>query len=122
MLERPRRSPPFFTVTEGAGGDIAWHPRADVYQTREGWLVKLELAGVQAEDVDIRAHGSHLTISGTRRDRLAGEGWSCYAMEIAYSRFERSFSLPCNLEASRIAVKGTEGMLLVHIMTEGTHT
>ena len=119
MPDRPRRSPTLFLVTEGAGGDIAWHPRADIYHTRDGWLVKLELAGVRAEDITVAACGSRLTISGTRRDRMVEEGWSCYAMEIAYSRFERSISLPCNLEAARIAIEGAEGMLLVHVMTEG---
>jgi HSP20 family protein len=119
MPDRPRRSPTFFLVAEGAGGDIAWRPRADIYHTRDGWLVKLELAGVRAEDITIRARGSRLTISGTRRDRMVEEGWSCYTMEIAYSRFERSFSLPCDLEASRIAVRGSEGMLLVHVTMEG---
>ena len=119
MPDRPRRSPTLFLVAEGAGGDIAWHPRADIYRTRGGWLVKLELAGVRAEDITIGARGSRLTISGTRRDRMVEEGWSCYAMEIAYSRFERSITLPCNLEAARIAIEGAEGMLLVHVMTEG---
>lgn len=122
MLERPRRSPPFFLVADGTGEDIAWHPRADIYQIDGGWLVKLELAGVRAEDISICAHGSHLTISGTRRDRMVGDGWSCYAMEIAYSRFERHFNLPCNLEGARIAVRGAEGMLLVHLMMEGNPT
>jgi HSP20 family protein len=120
MPDRPRRSPTLFHIAEGASGDTAWHPRVDIYQTRDGWLVKLELAGVRAEDIAIGARGSRLTISGTRRDRMVEEGWSCYTMEIAYSRFERSISLPCNLEAARIAVEGTEGMLLVHVMTEGT--
>jgi HSP20 family protein len=119
MPDRPRRSPTFFLVAEGAGGDIAWRPRADIYHTRDGWLLKLELAGVRAEDITIRSRGSRLTIIGTRRDRMVEEGWSCYAMEIAYSRFERSFSLPCDLEASRIAVRGSEGMLLVHVTMEG---
>jgi HSP20 family protein len=119
MPNRPRRSPTFFPVAEDAGVDIAWHPRADIYQTYDGWLVKLELAGVRAEDLTIGVRGSRLTISGTRRDRMVEEGWSCFALEIAYSRFERSISLPCNLEAARIAVEGAEGMLLVHVMTEG---
>ena len=122
MQERPRRSPPFFLVADGTGEDIAWHPRADIYQVDDGWLVKLELAGVRAEDIRVCTHGSRLMISGTRRDRVVGDGWSCYAMEIAYSRFERRINLPCNLEGARITVKGAEGMLLVHLMMEGSPT
>jgi HSP20 family protein len=122
MPDRPRRSPRFFLASEGASADTAWHPKADIYHTHDGWLVKLELAGVRAEDISIRARGSCLVISGTRRDRMVEEGWSCYALEIAYSRFERRISLPCNLEAARIAVKGAEGMLVVHVVMEGKQT
>ncbi len=122
MPDRLRRSTAFFLVAEGSGGDIAWHPRADIYHTHDGWLVKLELAGVRTEEVSIRARGSRLTISGRRRDRMVEEGWSCYAMEIAYSRFERSINLPCDLETAHIAVQAADGMLLVRVMTEGNQT
>ena len=41
-----------------------WYPAADVYETPDGWLVKVELAGVSAEDVEIGIHGN---ISANRR-------------------------------------------------------
>src|ERR671925_378332 len=69
MPDMPRRSPTFFLIAEGAGVDITWHPRADIYHTRDGWLVKLELAGVRAEDLTIRARGSRLTVSGAYRGK-----------------------------------------------------
>ena len=75
MPDRPRRSPRFFLASEGASADTAWHPKADIYHTHDGWLVKLELAGVRAEDISIRARGSCLVISGTRRDRMVEEGY-----------------------------------------------
>ncbi len=47
-----------------------WYPAADVYQTPEGWIVKVELAGVSAEDIEIEIQGNILYIAGTRRDRI----------------------------------------------------
>ena len=35
-----------------------WYPAADVYQTEDGWLVKVELAGVSAEDLEIDVQGA----------------------------------------------------------------
>jgi HSP20 family molecular chaperone IbpA len=82
----------------------------------------LELAGVRPdEDMTIRARGPRLTISGVRRDRLIERGWSCYAMEIAYSRFERSIELPCDVEKAHLAVECRDGMLLVRIAAEGNN-
>jgi HSP20 family protein len=120
MHEMPGGRTTLFLAADSANGEPLWQPRADIYRTREGWLVKLELAGVRPEDTTIWAHGSCLTIRGSRRDRLIKEDWNCYAMEISYSRFERCITLPCNIEAAHIAVKCHDGMLLVHVAAEGT--
>ena len=34
-----------------------WQPSADVYRTRDGWLVKFDLAGVKTEDVTVSMRG-----------------------------------------------------------------
>ena len=41
-----------------------WYPAADVYQTEDGWIVKVELAGVSVEDVEIDIQGTVLSIIG----------------------------------------------------------
>ena len=64
-----------------------WNPAADVYRTQDGWLVKLDLAGVRAEDIQITLDGDLLRVSGLRRDGFCGEGISHYQLEITYSRF-----------------------------------
>lgn len=98
----------------------AWCPAADVYQGASGWLVKFELAGVRAEDIDLEALGTRLTVRGTRRDCFREEGCSYYLMEIAYGRFERSLELPFNLDRADITTEYRDGLLLVHIqLAEG---
>ncbi|HXH11287.1 MAG TPA: Hsp20/alpha crystallin family protein [Alphaproteobacteria bacterium] len=121
MRDLPRREPGLFFSTAGAGGEAVWRPQADIYRTQNGWVVKLELAGVQPDDITIWTHGSRLTVSGSRRDRVIAEGWSCYAMEISYSHFERSMDLPFEVEAARLAVECRDGMLLIHVATEGNN-
>jgi HSP20 family protein len=119
MPDLPRRPPAFFLSTECTGGEVVWRPCADIYRTRHGWLVKVELAGVPRDDITIQVHGSRLTISGIRRDRCIAEGCSCYTMEISYSRFERSMDLPFEVAAARLAAECRDGMLLIHVATEG---
>jgi HSP20 family protein len=99
-------------------GETAWRPSADIYHTTEGWVVKFDLAGVRPEDIRVSVSGRRLTVSGCRRDCFAQEGHSHYQLEIAYSHFERSLELPCNLESAAIAIDSRDGMLLVHIQTE----
>lgn len=96
----------------------AWQPSADIYRTRDGWLVKFDLAGVRPEDVHLQVEDGHLTIRGMRRDWCVAEGYSCYRMEIAYSHFERSLALPCDLDRAQIVAEHREGMFLLRIQTE----
>ena len=93
----------------------AWQPQVDIYRSRDGWVVKLELAGVRPQDISITTHGSQLRVEGVRHDGLVEAGWSHYAMEIAYNRFERTIDLPCDLAHARITVGYRDGMLLLHV-------
>jgi HSP20 family protein len=95
-----------------------WQPRADVYRTSHGWLVKFELAGVRCEDVGLAVQGRVLLVQGTRRDERVQEGLDCYRMEIAYTRFERRLELPGISESADIRATCRDGMLLVSIVTE----
>jgi HSP20 family protein len=99
--------------------DFNWQPYADVYRTKDGWLVKFDLAGVNVGDVRIAIQGRHLTISGVRRDSFFEEGSSHYSMEISYNSFERSLVMPANLENARVTVDARDGLLLVRMVTEG---
>jgi HSP20 family protein len=100
------------------GSTGVWQPPADIYRTRRGWLVKLDLAGVRPEDVQVTVHGDCLTVRGIRRDCSLEEGCRHYQMEIAYSTFERSLTLPVNLDRARVEAEHRQGMLLIHIRPE----
>jgi HSP20 family protein len=92
-----------------------WNPAADVYRTRDGWLVKLDLAGVRAEDIQITLDDRLLRVSGLRRDSFCGEGISHYQLEITYSRFEKIVQFPCNIEQAKIERDYRDGLLLLHL-------
>jgi HSP20 family protein len=107
-----------FLPAAGRCPEGLWCPAADVYRTGEGWLVKFDLAGVRPEDVALESQGRRLRVRGTRRDCTIQEGCHYYQMEIAYSDFERTLELPCDLERADVSTEFREGMLLVHISPE----
>ncbi len=92
-----------------------WNPAADVYRTREGWIVKVDLAGVSPADVEITINGPMLRVSGLRRDSLCGEGISHYQLEITYSRFEKSIQFPSSIEGSAIVREYRDGLLILQL-------
>jgi HSP20 family protein len=106
-----------FFIHAEAGAAMAWRPAADIYRAPEGWVVKLELAGVHQEDVHVETSGSELFVSGVRRDRFVEEGWSHHSMEITYSHFERVIELPCDLSRARVSIESHDGLLLVRVDT-----
>ena len=43
-----------------------WNPAADVYRVADGWVVKVDLAGVCTDELEIELHDSTLIIRGCR--------------------------------------------------------
>jgi HSP20 family protein len=95
-----------------------WRPRADVYRTQHGWVVKLDLAGVRPADVTVTLSGSSLTVEGCRRDWLLDRDWDHVQMEIAYNCFERRIELPGEPGSFRVATEFRDGFLLVRVEPE----
>ncbi|MBS1796637.1 MAG: Hsp20/alpha crystallin family protein [Acidobacteria bacterium] len=93
-----------------------WYPAADVYQTPTGWLVKVELAGVSAEDIEIEIQGNVLYLAGTRRDRSCTAGVSYHQMEITYSRFEKTLTFPASIDGATIEHNFDNGLLIINLL------
>lgn len=100
---------------------VDWSPAVDIYRTRQGWLVKFDLAGVSPTDLELTASGRRLTVRGRRRDWCIEQGECCstYSMEITYSHFQRTIELPCDIEPSQISTDYRDGMLLVRLLERG---
>jgi HSP20 family protein len=108
----------YFVALPGSRGESAWRPSVDIYQCRDGWLVKCDLAGVRPQDVRVSMAGRQLSIVGVRRDSTLVEGHRAYSMEISYSRFERTLELPADLTGSRLSMEYHDGMLLIFLHPE----
>ena len=96
----------------------AWQPAVDVYRCERGWLIKLDLAGVSKQDIEIHATGTSVMVSGTRRDWRVDQRQQAHLMEIAYSRFERRIELPEDVGQVELATEYRDGMLLVRVVTK----
>ena len=95
-----------------------WCPAADVYRTRNGWIVKVDLAGIKPADIQVTLDGAVLRISGSRRDGICGEGISHYQLEITYSRFEKMIQFPRSIEHATIERDYHDGLLILRLREE----
>ncbi|HVS21657.1 MAG TPA: Hsp20/alpha crystallin family protein [Pyrinomonadaceae bacterium] len=112
----------YFRVIHGPRGSRPsgrlWCPAADVYRTHDGWIVKVDLAGIKADDVEISIDGPLLHISGLRRDSICGEGVSHYQLEITYSRFEKTIQFPRSIEHASVLRDYHDGLLILRLHEE----
>jgi len=107
-LQRIFSRSPLHLESEGA-----WLPPLDVYETDSEFIVKLEIPGVQRQDIQIGFSENALTISGTRCDETMGGEMKYVQMEIAYGEFQRRVVFNTPIDQKAITAKYSEGFLKV---------
>lgn len=92
-----------------------WSPASDVIETKDDIVIKAELAGIDAKDVDVQIENGVLSIQGQRKTETETEEKGFRRIERAYGSFFRSFVLPPNVEIEKIAANFVNGVLEVRI-------
>jgi HSP20 family protein len=101
------------SITRAGGSTFV--PKTDVVETANAYEVHLALPGVNKEDFNIEVNDNHLTISGERKFQNEKKEKNYHAIETHYGSFSRSFTLPENVDASKINAKYNNGILEVSI-------
>ncbi len=86
--------------------------------TREGefaYHIELDIPGVKKEEISINNDNNVLTVSGERKFQKELKHESYYKLESAYGKFNRSFSLPKDIDIEHIEAKYSDGVLEIVI-------
>jgi HSP20 family protein len=108
-------------VTRSAGGvregsaRAHWVPNTDVYATDTGLVVKVELAGMHSEHLEITMEGSRLRISGNRPDGCRAAKANFLVMEINYGPFESVLELPPGYDLNVAKAVYVNGFLRIDV-------
>ena len=97
-MERVFESP-FGSFFRPLGSLSRWTPAVDVYQDKDQFTVRVELAGLKKEEIDISLHGDTLTIAGERKQENADQG---FRTERFFGKFQRSLTLPALVSAEKV--------------------
>ena len=96
-----------------------WQPSADVHETDNGIVIKMELAGVTADNINVSLSGDgrRLTVAGVRAEQAEERSLrtGCHQLEIYFGPFERGFAIPAEFEVDRDNISATlrEGFLII---------
>jgi len=93
----------------------AWRPMTDVHESKDAYIFKSELPGFKKEDIKVEFSGDTLTIRGERKKEEESADESCHRLERSYGGFERSFTIPKNVDAKKIDAALKDGVLMLSI-------
>jgi len=102
-------------ITAAKDHETHWAPNTDVYATDSGVVVKVELAGMQRENLELTVDGNQLRISGHRPDGCRAPHCKFLVMEINYGVFESVIEVPDSCDLSRGKAVYQNGFLRVDI-------
>jgi len=86
--------------------------------TREGdyaYHVEVDLPGVKKKDINVEVKDNRLIISGERKSKKEEKKDNYHRVESSYGKFERSFTLPDNVDAENVDANSKDGVLEVVI-------
>ena len=101
----------------------AWRPSVNLYETETSFLICVDLAGMDRNELDVQVERDSVMIRGRRQSPVPPDGVRAIAvhlMEIDHGTFCRTVEIPANVEAAAISANYKEGMLWVTLPKRGT--
>lgn len=91
-----------------------WSPAVDIAETKDEYLINVELTEIAKDNVNVSASDGVLIIQGQRLLEQP-EGIKYHRVERGHGKFARSFNLPDDVEPNQIRAEQREGMLYLHL-------
>lgn len=100
---------------------VAWLPRVDIREEDKQFVLRADLPGVEAKDIEITMEKGVLTIRGRRETEVSKENEHSYRrIERVAGEFSRRFSLPDTADSQAIKARCVNGVLEVVIPKQET--
>lgn len=98
----------------GAGDEFEradWTPASDIYETEIGYLIAMDLPGIDREALEIDVDDNRLVIKGTREVSESKQ----HRTERPRGRFVRTFSVPASVDQGKIGAEYKDGVLQIRL-------
>ncbi len=91
------------------------YPPVNLYGNEEKLVLTSEIPGLKSENLDIKVEGRSLTIRGTRHAPELSEDECFTCRERGHGDFERTLTLPYEIESDKVEANYDKGVLMVHL-------
>src|SRR5579863_6428130 len=90
-------------------------PAVDIYEDAKKVVLKLEVPGMEAKDLDIRVENNTLTVKGERKFEKDEKEENFHRIERRYGSFYRAFTLPSTVDAGNVQASYNAGILKLEL-------
>ncbi len=91
----------------------SWQPDVDIFETETALVVRVEIAGVHSQNLNVKVDGQILRIAGIRLAPDGSQVRRLHQMEIASGPFERRLRIPIPFDRNAVSAQITDGFLTV---------
>jgi HSP20 family protein len=88
-----------------------WTPASDIYETESGYLIAMDLPGIDRDALEIDINDNRLVVKGTR----AIAGSRQHRTERPRGKFLRTYSVPGSVDQGKIAAEYKDGVLQISL-------
>ncbi len=93
-----------------------WRPPTDLHETEDAYFVKIEIAGMAEEDIEVTLYEDAVVVSGVRADEsLPAEGASFHEAQIRYGPFQAAIPLPTPIRRAGAEARYANGFLRLRL-------
>jgi HSP20 family protein len=96
------------------GQPLGWMPAMEIEDGKKALVVKAELPGMDAANVDVSIDDGVLTISGEKQEeKKEGDEAKYFLFERNYGAFRRSFALTDEVDTDKVVARFDNGVLTI---------
>jgi HSP20 family protein len=103
------------SLARTGGSSYSFVPKVDILENDTAYEINVAVPGLSKEDFKIDLNDNFLTISGERKFSKEKKEANLHVVETQYGNFSRAFSLPDNVDASKISAKYNNGILEISV-------
>jgi HSP20 family protein len=92
-----------------------WSPPVDVLESKDSYLVRAELPGMNKQDFNLEVKDGMLILTGERKLDEPRSGLEYRSVERVAGKFSRSFYLPQTVQQDGIRATYREGILEIYV-------
>ncbi|HUF74366.1 MAG TPA: Hsp20/alpha crystallin family protein [Gammaproteobacteria bacterium] len=95
---------------------VEWRPAANITENDKEYTIRADLPEVKKDDIELTVTNGVLTLRGERRYEKSTDNEKEHRRETFHGTFQRSFSVPEDVDVDGIKADTKDGVLVVHLL------